>query len=253
MTPCPHAPTPARTRGRGGTTRCPPQCRRGAARQPQPPHARELRRHGVRHAAPRPRSPRSAPSASPRTSPARSRACRRATTSCAGRSTSCGDPGARSRSGRSPSPRSSGGPASPRCWCRTTRTSSRSAGRTTTPTSARGTTRAGTRATLADVPRPELHRRARAARPRRRVVLAGPLWVGRTRRTGPTTARARSSGPRRTSRDRGRCARRRPGCATARPPPPPSCCSSTSSTPTSRSTRPSPGPGATTRTGRASC
>ncbi len=50
-------------------------------------------------------SPASGPSVSRRMSPARCRACRRVTTSCAARSTSCGGRGAPSRSGRSPSPR----------------------------------------------------------------------------------------------------------------------------------------------------
>ena len=79
----------------------PRQRRRGAARQPEPAPARRLRRRRVRHAEPRPlRAP--GRCASPSTTPARCRACRRATTSCAARSTSCGGRGARSRSGRTP-------------------------------------------------------------------------------------------------------------------------------------------------------
>ena len=54
--------------------------------------------------------------ASPATSPVRCRACRRATTSCAARSTSCGGRGARSSCGRTRSPHRSAAPASRRCW-----------------------------------------------------------------------------------------------------------------------------------------
>ena len=109
MTPCPHAPIPVRMRGAMRSDPLPPAmsswcsstastatCSGATAARSSP------RRISTR-------SPGSEPSASRRTSQARSHACRRATTSCAGRSTSSGDPGARSRSGRSPSPRSSGG------------------------------------------------------------------------------------------------------------------------------------------------
>ena len=196
----------------------PAQCRRAAARQPQPAHARQLRRHGVRHAAISTASPASGPCVSPRTSPARCRACRRATTSCAARSTSSGGRGAPSRSGRSPSPQQL-----------------RRAGVTTMLVSdhphlfeiggrelPHRLQRLGLRARargrpVAHVPRPELRRRAGAARPAAAGGSGATGWAGRRRATVPTTARARSSAPRRTSRGRGRCAPRPTGCATARP------------------------------------
>ena len=58
---CSHARTDTdRTacQGRGGAARCPAQCRRAPPRQPQPAHARQLRRYGVRHAQSRPVRPR---------------------------------------------------------------------------------------------------------------------------------------------------------------------------------------------------
>ncbi len=128
------------------------------------------------------------------------------------------------------------------------------AARTTTPTSAAGTTCAGTRA----IPGARTPTRASSARPRCPPAAAG--GSGRTGWAGPgagdrpydrsrTFFRAEEDfpGPKtmRTAAGWLRDGRAR----TTRP----SCSSSTSSTRTSRSTRPSRGPAATTRTGRASC
>ena len=83
------------------TAPAPQERHRHPPRQPQPPHARRLRRPRVRHAEPRPLR-RARRSASRSTTPARCPACPRATTSSAARSTSSGGPGARSSSGRTP-------------------------------------------------------------------------------------------------------------------------------------------------------
>ena len=133
------------------------------------------------------------------------------------------------------------------------RTSSRSGARTTTPTSAPGTTCGGTRAT----PGARTRTRVPSARPRCPPVAAAgsgaTAWAGRRRATGPTTARGRSSAPSRTTRAPRRCGPPPRGCVRARRMMRRSCSSWTSSTPTSRSTHPSPGPGATTRSGTVSC
>ena len=186
--------------------------------------------------------------ASPGTSPGRSPACRPDTTSSAARSTSCGGPGDRSSCGRSRSPTTCGALASRPCWCRTTRTCSRRAGRTTTPSSPAGTTCGATRATRGApgatrpgwVPRPV---------PPARAAGTGSSSASTSARAGPTTGPAPSSGPRRTSPARGSCGPRPSGSARPRRTTTAASSSSTSSTRTSPSTRPSRGSAATTPTG----
>ena len=181
-----------------------------------------------------------APSASRRTSPARCRACRRATTSCAGARLPVA-PGARSSCGRSP-------------------ITARSAGRRDHDA------RVGPSPPLRDRGREPPHRllgawdyvRGHEGDPWRTfrdptlgvpaLPARGGGWFWRDRLgsagalIGPTTARAPSSGEE-DFPGRGRCARRPTGSAgrrRRRRRGAASCSSSTSSTPTSPSTRPAP-------------
>ena len=121
------------------------------------------------------------------TTSARCPACRRGTTSCAARSTSCGSPGARWRSGRTPSPRACATPG------------------VVTPADQRPP--APVRDRRRELPR-RLHRLGLPARPRgRRLEDAARSQLGRRavvrpRAACPTTTRAAGSAARRTSRAR---------------------------------------------------
>ncbi len=118
---------------------------RGAARQPQPPHARQLRRHASSKRRTSIAS-RAARCSSTTTSSVRCRACRRATTCCAARSTFRGSRGARSSCGKNRSRNRCAAPASRRCSSPIIRTSSKTVARTTTPSFARGSICAATKA-----------------------------------------------------------------------------------------------------------
>ena len=217
----------------------PPQRRGRAARLAQPAHAGQLRGRRVRHAAPRPVRRPGRPG-SPTTSPGRCPACRPATTSSAARSTSCGGRGARSSCGSEP-----------------ITADLRAAGVTTMLVSDHphlfetGGENYHTEFAGWDYVRGHEGDPWRTTRDTSWVGTPAPPardggWFcasrGATawRSTGPTTAPAPSSGPRRTTPAPGPWPPPPSGSAGPRPSTTAGCCSSTSSTPTSPSTRRAP-------------